>query len=301
MKAEHQRLYEIAAAQDGILLTSQAVAAGTAPTGIARCLRRAGWSRPHRGAWAEPGRPADLRLRAHQLRRPELIASHGSAAAAHGIVLIRPYGTEFTAPGRARRGPEAVVHDLPVAEEGDHRHRRRAGDRGRTNRLRPAARPPPPDEGVIAADSALGRGLVGRRQVADALAATSRRHGTRAARQALELTDAACGSPAESKARLEIRGAGLRPESQAEVTTARGRTVRLDFLFRAEGLGVEIEGFTWHGSRSAHQNDTARFNELAACRGIRQILRFTRDDVFHRPRLTVRTIQSALDALRAEE
>ncbi|MEU6663177.1 hypothetical protein [Streptomyces sp. NPDC046821] len=35
---------------------------------------------------------------------------------------------------------------------------------------------------------------------------------------------------------------GLCPESQVEVDTADGRQVFLDFLFRAEGLAVEIEG-----------------------------------------------------------
>ncbi|MCD9192791.1 hypothetical protein [Streptomyces albireticuli] len=301
MRADQRRLREVAAAQGGIVLAAQAAGAGLRADGVARSLRRAGWSRILPGAWAEPGRVVDLplRLRAWQLRHPELVASHSSAAAAHGIALLRPYGAELTAPGRGRRAAGAVVHGIPVAEE---EVTAVAGVRVTTpvRTVCDLLRTLPLEEGVIAADSALARGAVDTGEVEASLAASSRRPGTRRARRALALTDAGCGSPAETKARLEMRGAGLRPESQAEVVTARGRTARLDFLFRAEGLGVEIEGFTWHGSRAAHQNDTMRFNDLAGCPELRRLLRFTRDDVFHRPRLTVRTIEAALAGLRAE-
>ncbi|MEU1784135.1 hypothetical protein ABZ545_32355 [Streptomyces abikoensis] len=176
----------------------------------------------------------------------------------------------------------------------------------------------PAHEAVIAADFVLGQGLADREQTREALGPDRHPHGrldgrpgrhldgrcgrrrrnVRSAREALALADPASGSPAESMARLWMHGVGLHPESQAEVTTPNGRLLRLDFLFRAEGLGVEIEGHTWHGSRSAHQNDILRFNELSGCEGIRQVLRFSGDDVFRRPRLMIHTIQEALSRLR---
>ncbi|MGK5549540.1 hypothetical protein ACSNOH_33165 [Streptomyces sp. URMC 127] len=302
MKAEHRCLRELAVAQGGFVLTSQAVAAGLSRGGAARSLRRAGWSRLHTGAWAEPGRRAGLglRLRALQLQHPELVASHGSAAVAHGFVLIRPAGPEFTSSAgrRAGAGAGALVHRIPL-HEGEVTVVSGVRVTTAVRTLCDLLRVLPHDEAVIAADSALARGLVCRAEAARALEGASRRPGTRAARRALALADSASGSPAESMARLEMGRAGLHPESQAEVTTARGRTVRLDFLFRAEGLGIEIEGFTWHGTRAAHQNDTMRFNELAGCPGVRRILRFTRDDVVYRPRLMIRTIRRALDDLRS--
>ncbi|MCF3105654.1 hypothetical protein IPZ58_29265 [Streptomyces roseoverticillatus] len=291
---------ELAVAQGGFVLTSQAVAAGLSRGGAARSLRRAGWSGLHAGAWAEPGRKADLRLRlrALQLQHPELVASHSSAAAAHGFVVIRPVRPEFTSSAGRKGGAGALVHRIPL-HEGEvavvSGVRVTTAVRTLCDRLRVL----PEDEAVIAADSAFSHGLVRREEAARALEGASRRPGTRAARRALALADPASGSPAESMARLEMGRAGLYPESQAEVTTARGRTARLDFLFRAEGLGIEIEGFTWHGTRAAHQNDTMRFNELAGCPVVRRILRFTRDDVFCRPRLMVRTIRRALDDLRS--
>ncbi|MFF4155997.1 hypothetical protein [Streptomyces sp. NPDC001678] len=169
----------------------------------------------------------------------------------------------------------------------------------------------PTHEAVIAADFVLAKGLADREQIHEALGPDERddrdgrrghrghrRRNVRTARAALALTDPASGSPAESMARLWMHGAGLYPESQAEMTTPNGRLLRLDFLFRAEGLGVEIEGYTWHGSRAAHQNDILRFNELSGCEGIRQVLRFSGDDVFRRPRLMIHTIQEALSRLR---
>ncbi|CAM5422157.1 hypothetical protein SABIM44S_01940 [Streptomyces abikoensis] len=282
------------------MLTSQAVAAGLSRGGAARSLRRAGWSRLHTGAWAEPGRRAGLglRLRALQLQHPELVASHGSAAVAHGFVLIRPAGPEFTSPAGRRAGAGALVHRIPL-HEGEVTVVSGVRVTTAVRTLCDLLRVLPEDEAVIAADSVLARGLVRRAEAARALEGASRRPGTRAAQRSLALADPASGSPAESMARLEMGRAGLHPESQAEVTTVRGRTARLDFLFRAEGLGIEIEGFTWHGTRAAHQNDTMRFNELAGCPGVRRILRFTRDDVFCRPRLMIRTIRRALDDLRS--
>ncbi|MGK5731780.1 hypothetical protein [Streptomyces sp. URMC 124] len=299
MKADHPRLRELAAVQGGVVLTSQAVAAGLSPGGAARSLRRAGWSRLHAGAWAEPGREADLRLRlrALQVHHPELVASHSSAAAAHGIVLMRPCRPELTSLEGRRRRSGIVFHRAPLAES----EVTVVADVRVTTAVRTLSdllRALPPDEAVIAADSALAHGLARREDVALALEEASRRPGIKSARRALALTDPASGSPAETKARLEMGRAGLHPESQAEVTTARGRTVRLDFLFRAEGLGIEIEGFAWHGTRAAHQNDTMRFNELAGCPEVGRILRFTRDDVFYRPRLMVRTVRSALEDFR---
>ncbi|MDQ1027158.1 hypothetical protein QF035_004740 [Streptomyces umbrinus] len=47
---------------------------------------------------------------------------------------------------------------------------------------------------------------------------------------------------AETIARLRLHDAGLCPESQAELRTLDGRRRYVDFLFRAEGPAVEIEG-----------------------------------------------------------
>ena len=71
---------------------------------------------------------------------------------------------------------------------------------------------------------------------------------------------------------------GLRPEPQAELRTPDGRRRFLDFLFRAEGLGVEIEGYAYHGTRDAHRRDLYRFNQILQCPEVRTLLRFTAEE-----------------------
>ncbi|MDV9190630.1 DUF559 domain-containing protein, partial [Streptomyces sp. SR27] len=118
------------------------------------------------------------------------------------------------------------------------------------------------------------------------------------ARSWLRLAEGASGSPAETVARLRMGDAGLRPEAQPTLRTADGRDLRPDFLFRAEGLAVEIEGYAFHGTRRAHERDVARFNALQSCPEIRRVLRFTAEEVFRHPDRMTHTIRAAL-ALRA--
>ncbi|MEV4741671.1 hypothetical protein [Streptomyces sp. NPDC049555] len=263
-----------------------------------------------------------LRLLAVQLRHPGWVGSHRTAAAAHGIPVLRSPAIEAKAVERAEgeeavegvvelidpdrkgqaRTPGVVVHGLRLAE-----HEVTVVDGVRvTTALRTVCdllMALPTHAAVVAADHVLARGLATGQQIAAFLGPEGTgagRRNCRAARMALALTDPTAGSPAETMARLHLHGAGLYPESQAPVPTDNGRLLRVDFLFRKEGLALEVEGYTWHGSRAAHQNDILRFNELTACRGVRRVLRFSSADVFFRPRLVLRTVEAALAALREE-
>ncbi|MEV4684781.1 endonuclease domain-containing protein [Streptomyces kurssanovii] len=165
----------------------------------------------------------------------------------------------------------------------------------------------PRDGAVVAADSALSPrrvanvsrpALVTRAGLASELAAPLR--GAQQARRWLRLTDSAAGSPAETFARLRMHDVGLHPASQVVLRTTGGRTFRPDFLFRGEGLVVEIEGYAFHGTRPAHERDARRFNELAGCAGVRRVLRFTAREVFQSPDAVVASIRHALaDLARA--
>ncbi|MFI9721240.1 hypothetical protein ACIHFE_16600 [Streptomyces sp. NPDC052396] len=241
-----------------------------------------------------------MRVMAIQLRHPRLVASHTTAASAHGIELIRPCSVELTGPPstRAPRLRGYKYHALSLREEEvTVRDRLRVTTAVRTTC--DLLRTLPPDEGVIAADSVFAKGLASRQEVAVALEG-SRSQNRKAALELLPMTVVNSGSPAETMARLHMRRAGLRPALQVEVRTRSGRRRRVDFMFTDVGLVVEVEGYAWHGSRGAHQADTFRFNELEGCPEIRRILRFTRDDVFRRPRYVIRTIESTLAELRAD-
>ncbi|MEU9704643.1 hypothetical protein [Streptomyces sp. NPDC047981] len=123
------------------------------------------------------------------------------------------------------------------------------------------------------------------------------RPGAALARRWLKFADPACGSPAETVARLHMRDAGLRPESQPLLGSRSGRRLRPDFLFRRAGLAVEIEGYAYHGTRQAHDRDVRRYNDLADCPEVRRVLRFTAQDVFRRPDAVVATIRATLGHL----
>ncbi|MFE6060859.1 hypothetical protein [Streptomyces sp. NPDC056431] len=306
-------MYELAIlARGGVLLTVWAVAAGWPPGRLAGRLRGDGWQRICRGAWAAPGKEVDWRVRATalQLLRPEWVCSHGTAARLHRIERLRAPGgvdrLEFTAlaPSRstAGEGTRVRVHGTRFLTAGDGSIRRglRTTTPARTvgDLIRAAGSR---EEAVVVADSALARravegvrreALVRYEDLTAELAAP--RRGAPRARSWLRLAEPASGSPAETVARLRMRDADLFPECQPVLRTAAGPPLRPDFLFRAQGLAVEVEGYAFHGTRRAHERDVARFNALQSCPEIRRVLRFTAGEVFRHPDRMTTTIRAAL-------
>ncbi|GHA18174.1 hypothetical protein GCM10010345_23600 [Streptomyces canarius] len=113
----------------------------------------------------------------------------------------------------------------------------------------------PRDSAIVAVDSALTHRrvelvrrapLVRKDEIAAMLGKTSQ--GSVRALNWLRLTDPLAGSPAKTVARLRMYDAELHPESQAELRTPDGARRFVDFLFRAAGLAVEIEGYAYHGT-----------------------------------------------------
>ena len=57
-------------------------------------------------------------------------------------------------------------------------------------------------------------------------------------------------------------GAGLpRPVQQHEIRT-NGRTIRIDLAYPQARIAIEFDGWTYHSTRGAFDNDRARANEL---------------------------------------
>ncbi|MEV1022293.1 hypothetical protein [Streptomyces sp. NPDC050264] len=241
-----------------------------------------------------------MRLLAEQWAAPHLVVSHSAAAWLWDVEL--PHASaEFTALRRNLSRKRSGVRCLPLAET-DVTVRRGLRctkvDRTLGDLLRSAGQ----DEAVIGVESALTwrRIRTYRRAPLTTLdrvaaeAAQPRIHGRHQALQRLSLIDPHAASPAETLARLRMREAGLRPTSQAELTTPEGRRVRPDFLFTREGVVVEIEGYAYHGSREAHRRDLARFNDLQLCPQVRLVLRFTAGEVMHSPAQMITRIRHAL-------
>ncbi|MFD7457446.1 MULTISPECIES: hypothetical protein [unclassified Streptomyces] len=296
-------------AEDGLLLTSRALTAGWPRRSLTRALRAEGWAPLRHGVWLEPGRNPDhyTRLRATQLTEPRLVVSHLSAAALwHIETLTRAdrHPLEFIDPGLTirRTNPGIRVHRMPLAAaEVLNRQGLHVTSPART--LADLLRAGPRDQAVVAVDSALGYRRTGRARRAPLTdlptitgALDRPLQGASRARDWLRLCDARAGSPAETIARLRMYDAGLHPVSQAELLTPSGCRVILDFLFRREGLAVEIEGYAYHGTRDSHRRDVIRFNQIVQCPEVRRLLRFTAEDVFHRPDDMLHEIRTALTA-----
>ncbi|MFD4525420.1 hypothetical protein ACFWP7_16135 [Streptomyces sp. NPDC058470] len=275
------------------------------------------------------------RLRAVQLHKPQLVISHRSAAALWRIeVLNLPQGAargavprttaqgttaqgatsqetaqetalEFCDPTLSvrREGNGVRVYRLPLAQ-GDVVERGGLRITGVSRTLADLLRAGPRDDALVAVESALTWRRVGGIRRAplttrDAIAAALEAPllGAARGRHRLKHADPFAGSPAETIARLRMHDAGLRPESQAELLTPGGRRCRLDFLFRAEGLAVEIEGYAYHGTRASHHRDITRYNQVLQCPEVRLLLRYTAADVFGRPAQIIEEIHTALTKL----
>ncbi|MFC9066992.1 MULTISPECIES: hypothetical protein [Streptomyces] len=117
---------ELGVRHGGVLFVEEMVRAGV-PAGTVRgVLRRRRWQRVGVGAYAEPGCEVSywMRLYAVQRRRPDVVASHRSAAALLGFDVLR-HALEVTRAGGGGALSGMRVHRAPLA----------AGDTLRFNRL----------------------------------------------------------------------------------------------------------------------------------------------------------------------
>ncbi len=262
-------------------------------------IQAEGWTRVATSAYAVPGATLDLRttVRAEQLRHGAVVASHRTAAALRGIDVLDP-GFDFTVDGTGRYDvPGGTLYRWALrAEEIDDLDGIRVTNPARTatDLLRALRR----DDAAIAVDGLLRAGAVTLDAVAEQLERLRGRRFTRRAWAAFARLDPKAGSVAESKARMVLATAGLRPRSQVVLVDRTGRRVRVDFWFPA-GVAIEVEGFAFHQSREQHQADIARFNELVAVPGV-TVLRFSWTDVFHRPAALVTAVRAALTRATGE-
>ncbi len=96
------------------------------------------------------------------------------------------------------------------------------------------------------------------------------------------LLDPRAGSVLESLLRVLLVLSGFPPPvSQHEIRAAGVLVARVDFCWVEQRLVVEADGFAYHSDRAAYRKDRQRMNQLESL-GWR-VLRFTWEDVVHRP------------------
>ena len=144
----------------------------------------------------------------------------------------------------------------------------------------------PPMAALVIVDSALAA----RRVTVAELYARLGTKGSAAARILLTLADANSESPLETIARVLLRVHGLDVQTQVHLDGVG----RVDLL--VEGvLVVELDGFEHHSDRAHYRNDRRRANALT-CMGLR-LVRFTYEDIVHRPHWVVACVFDALGAV----
>lgn len=241
---------------DLLILRSTAVARGLNADDIRRRIARGDWRVVRRGIYSRTSSvaylgPTDshrLLVRATLLQLSGgHVASHLSAACLHGLDLLRQ--------------PGDVVHVTNPATHSGHRRR--------TLRTFCAALDPDEittvdgvsvttvartiidvarlagfDQGVVAANHALRRGLVDRDQLRDAALRATRRSGVRTAHQVVAFADPGAESAGESRSRIVIDRAGLpRPELQFRIRNHQGTVIaRTDFWWPEYRTVGEFDG-----------------------------------------------------------
>lgn len=126
------------------------------------------------------------------------------------------------------------------------------------------AREPGLIEAVVALDIALRWGKVSAAALAEGAAGLGPLPGACRARQAVGLADGRAESPQESRLRVALAFAGLRPVPQHEVCDRLGRFVaRVDLAFVTVRIAVEYEG-SWHWEPGQLRRDRQRLDRLTA-------------------------------------
>ena len=229
---------------------------------------------------------------------PYAVLSHESAARTHGIELVEPGQETVTVPRNRGRvivpGHRVVRADLAGGD------RVVVGEVAVTSverTLVDLSRRLPPDEGVAAADSALRQGMISTEDLRAALLGC-RGRGAAGPRAISLLMDARSESVLESLTRTLLVLGGLRPVLQFVIRDQAGRFIaRVDFCWPEQRLVVEADGFAFHADRAAYRHDRDRLNQLERL-GWR-VLRFTWEDVRHRPEHVLRLVEECLSATAA--
>ena len=119
----------------------------------------------------------------------------------------------------------------------------------------------------IAMDDVLVRGLVSRERLQHLLEEDLRGvAGVQPLRRVLAAyTHAPLESPLERRFLRLLRAVGLpEPEIQYPIRDGERLVARVDFAYPELRLGIEVDGYRWHGGRGAWARDLSRGNDLAA-------------------------------------
>lgn len=294
----HDELAQLASQQEGLLSTAQLTTAGVTRRQRDRFVAR-GWLRPVAPrVLAVNGVPEThrykLRLGLLSLGKRSWI-SYEAAAAMHGFDRSQEDAVEFTVP-RSKRSIELPysVHTTDMMKPIDFVEVDGFRVTSATRTAIDLAHARAHIRRVEAAiDSAIRLGLSSPEVIATRLATLrgSGRWGCRLVEQLL--VDSGGHTMLERRFLELVRRAGLdRPRTQV-VHRKNGRHVaRVDFLFEAQGVVIEVSGRLGHSTPTERARDAQRRNELQDLG--RRVYEYTWEDVTERPAFVTRSLLQRL-------
>lgn len=247
---------DLAGRQHGVLHRAQLLAAGVSPGVVTRMTRSGALHRLHRGVYAV-GHLALPPFAAEQAAllacgEPSLISDR-SALYLWGLAA-RPPDVHVTAVGHhCRRRSGIRVRVLPAIDQRDIRHRQGIPLSSPCRTLIDVAATVGPAELEDALAEARVRKLVRDGELEAALKRVGRVRGAAAMRRFLahEGGPAITRSTAERRFRTLLRQAEL-PQPQSNWRAA---GYEVDFLWEAERVVLEVDGWRFHGHRRAFERD----------------------------------------------
>ena len=257
-------LARLAARQHGVVTVAQLTKVGIGPSGARNRVAAGRLHRVHRGVYAV-GHPL-LPGRGHWMAAvlaygPDAVLSHRSAAALWGLRADTRPDTDVSLPRQcAKSRPGLRVHASLTLDRNDVTQKERIPCTTVARTLLDLAEDLD-DRGVERAVEQAGvLNLFDLRAVSDVLDRANGRLGTGRLRRVLE----AAGEPAFTESELEeyflelCRKHGLpRPQVAGWIATSDGH-MKADFLWRAQRLIVETDGYAFHSHRRAFERDHRR-------------------------------------------
>jgi hypothetical protein len=298
----------LAREQFGVLSRSQALLLGISDSGIGRRLASGQWERVHRGVYRIGVVPPSWhqRLMAACLWGGKgTVVSHRAAGALWNLDGVGPGFVEVTTRRQlARQQPRVLTHSSDFLSPMD---RTMVGPLPVTTVTRTLI-----DLATVmsakalehALDSALRDGLTSVAEISGRVAELGGkgRAGVGVLRGMLEGYGAGAPVPESVLERNLLRlleKAHLPPPHRQFLVTDGERAVaRLDFAYPDLAVGIETDGYRWHGGRIGFERDRARVGELASL-GWR-VIQVTWKELDERPQNVVRRIRRALDPVLTE-
>jgi very-short-patch-repair endonuclease len=259
----------MASRQRGLVTLCQARAAGISRRGLQWRLKSRRWRKILPGVYAvtEAGDPWLQSLEAARLWTGDAVIMGLAAAGLWDFEGVTPGAVEIGTAMR-KRHPEIVVHhDAHYHPEDLIRHRGFPTTTP-TRTLIDISGAVTETALALALDSALRRGLTFIPLMRTRLGAigTKGRRGAAALQDLLAARELASGlteSPLEIKVEQVLRLHALDPpERQYTVTCLDGTSVRIDFAWPKQKVGIEADGFRWHTDFERWQQDAHKHNLL---------------------------------------